>query len=162
MIKRFILLPILFLSGCSFLTIDYSDYHVEVGPGKVAVYDLSNGANKTSEIYFESRIVKQTLGDARHLIVQTELDGVPTPKPNNKGRVVEGLQAAKLSAGVHSLKFRWIATAPSGFKFNVPYSLVKFNFVKGKRYIVRGSGKNYRIEKIDTGKVVKATIQRGI
>lgn len=160
MIKKLVLLPILFLFGCSLLAIDYSDYPVEVGPGKLAVYDLSNGASKTSEIYFQSSIVKGTFGDTRHIIVQTELDGVPVPKPNSKGRLVEGLQASKIAAGVHSLKFQWMASAPGGFKFNVPYSLVKFNFAEGKRYLVKGSGQSYWIEDMDTGKTVEATILR--
>ena len=127
--RSYLLLAILLLSSCSLLTIDYSDYPVDVAPGTVSVYDLSKGAQATAEIYFDSRIQKRTLGgDARHVLVLTELNGVPTPRPKNKGRVVEGLQAARLPAGVHSIKFQWVAVASGGFKFNVPYSLVNFNF----------------------------------
>lgn len=149
------------LCACSLLTIDYSDYPVDVAPGTVSVYDLSNGAKATADVYFESRVEKRTLGgDARHVLVLTELNGVPTPRPQNKGRVVEGLQAARLPAGVHSIKFQWIGVASGGFSFNLPYSLINFNFEAGKRYLIRGSGKNYWIEDSGTGKPLNANIQR--
>src|SRR6056297_3463592 len=107
--KIILLFASVFVVSCSGMMIDYSDYPVDVRPGNVSVHDLSKNAEATSEIYLESRMVEQTLGDARHLIVLTEVDGVPLKDPETKKRFVEGAQAVRIPAGVHSVKFQWIA-----------------------------------------------------
>lgn len=160
--KVLLLLSSIFVVSCSGMMIDYSDYPIDVRPGNVRVHDLSKNAEATSEIYLESQIVEQTLGDARHLIVLTEVDGVPLKDPATKRRFIEGAQAIRIPAGVHSVKFQWIATSWGGMSFNLPYSLINFNFIEGRRYFIRGSGNYYWIEDMDTREKLEADIQRGV
>lgn len=129
-------LLILLLTSCS--SYQYKQYEATIDKGNTPILDLSQDGDAASVIYFNS-VTYRTMGIAFHrLLLATGFDGKVLDGAGRKSLLdVNGYQAIKVPAGIHTLDYCWVsmnALGSGGAKCNFKAKDVVFE--AGKNYLV--------------------------
>jgi hypothetical protein len=150
------------VSGCSVLKPDYDHYHVNSNPERWTLTDLSNGGSETAILYLESGDV----GNKRHIVLLHEFSVTRVNPPLSKENLIEGIQAARVPVGNHSIKIRWVGLnlgVVGGVLYSYPINIENVKFDAGKRYIVVANGwphnPTFSVEDFDTNEVVPSNLR---